>query len=309
MLRFFSRIDAWIEKPVSVLRIEIIRIGVPLMALGFMSDRIGHADELIGDVGFHPPHIPGDYRQPIEIPPLTPTASWIVAGLMIATGFAASLGFKARVSSAVFAALMAFVAIADPLSSFTVSKITPVIMFTVALAPAGTRLSIDAWQRARRGAPPPDPMCPGGPLRFLQVFMCVFYFASGVAKFGGDWADTRNVLWTHLHDTYQTDISYWIGRVSPAWVWTPLQVAVLSFELLAPVWFSLRWTRQVALVFGLGMHFMIAIMFGPVIWFGFLMMFMLLGTFLPDRYLARLEPLARRLETSPPAAVTRSSTT
>jgi hypothetical protein len=105
------------------------------------------------------------------------------------------------------------------------------------------------------------------------------------------------VLWTHLHDTYQTEISYWLARVSPTWIWTPLQIAVLAFELLAPLWFSLKWTRPVALVFGLGMHFMIALMFGPVVWFGFLMMFLLIGTYMPDRAYERwVEPLARRLE-------------
>jgi hypothetical protein len=67
-----------------------------------------------------------------------------------------------------------------------------------------------------------------------------------------------------------------------------MQASVLAFEALAPLWFGLRWTRPVALLFGLGMHLMIGVMFGPVVWFALLMMTLLVGCFLPDRWLARV---------------------
>jgi hypothetical protein len=47
------------------------------------------------------------------------------------------------------------------------------------------------------------------------------------------------------------------------------------------------WTRPYALVFGLGMHLMIGLMFGPVIWFSLLMMTLLVASYAPARWLER----------------------
>ena len=48
--------------PLPVLRIEIVRIVAPLAMLGFMSGRLAHADEWIGDAGFRVPDLGGDWR-------------------------------------------------------------------------------------------------------------------------------------------------------------------------------------------------------------------------------------------------------
>ncbi len=74
------------------------------------------------------------------------------------------------------------------------------------------------------------------------------------------------------------------------------QGLVLAFEVLAPLWFAWSRTRGLALVFGLGMHAMIGLMFGPVVWFALLMMTLLAAGYLPGRFLAPLEALADRLE-------------
>ena len=60
-------ISDWLEEPLPVLRIEIVRIAAPLAILGFMSGRLAHADEWIGDAGFRVPDLGGDWRQPIYI--------------------------------------------------------------------------------------------------------------------------------------------------------------------------------------------------------------------------------------------------
>jgi len=99
---------------------------------------------------------------------------------------------------------------------------------------------------------------------------------------------THQVLWTHLHDQYQTAAAWLIMRATPAWGWWILQGLVLLFEVGAPLWFALPWTRKPALVIGLGMHAMIGLMFGPVVWFALLMASMLLAVFLPAEPLRRL---------------------
>jgi hypothetical protein len=46
-------------------------------------------------------------------------------------------------------------------------------------------------------------------------------------------------------------------------------------------------TRTAAMIVGVGMHFMIGLMFGPVRWFAMLMATLLLASYLPERVLDR----------------------
>jgi hypothetical protein len=276
------------------MRLEIVRILAPLAILGFMSGRLVHADEWLGDAGFRVPDLGGDVRQPLFVPGLPVGAAWALVTVMVLSGLLCSAGVRARASALVFVAALAFVALSDRLAAFTVSKISPVIMLAVALGPAGSRLGLDAWRRRKRGEPPAPRMASLGSVRFLQLMLVTFYCASGLAKAGGDWMVEPRVLWTHLHDSYQTPISFFLASRLPAWSWTPMQASVLAFEALAPLWFALRRTRPYALLFGLGMHLMIGLMFGPVVWFALLMMTLLTGCYLPDRWIARLDALADR---------------
>ena len=285
------RVSSWIDAPQPVLRLEIVRVFAPLAALGFMSGRLVHADEWLGDAGFRVPDLGGDSRQPLFVPALPVSAAWAVVTIMVVSGLLCSAGVRARVSALVFATTLTFVALSDRLAAFTVSKISPVIMLAVALGPAGTRIGVDAWLRRRRGERPAPGTTSHGSVRFLQLMLVTFYCASGLAKAAGDWLLVPNVLWTHMHDSYQTSITFFLARTLPTVVWTPMQASVLAFEALAPLWFGLRWTRPYALLYGLGMHLMIGLMFGPVIWFALLMMTLLVGCYLPERWVARFDAL------------------
>ena len=76
---------------------------------------------------------------------------------------------------------------------------------------------------------------------------------------------------------------------------------MLAFEAGAPLWFSLERTRPYAFLFGAGMHVMIGLMFGPVVWFALLMITLLVGGWGPPALFAPLEALAERLERRPRA--------
>jgi hypothetical protein len=295
----FSKIWDWLHEPLPVLRLEVVRIAAPLAILGFMSGRLVHADEWIGDRGFRVPDLGGDWRQPMYVPPLPDTVAWGVAIAMVVTGLACSAGFATRRSGLVFAATLAFVAVSDRLAAFTVSKMSPVVMLAVALGPAGSRLGVDAWRRQKRTGKRPKKLRPAVSLRFLQCFLMVMYSASGIAKARGDWLKVPLVLWTQLHDTYQTAISFALASHLPGWSWTVMQGLVLAFEAGAPLWLGMQRTRPYAFVFAFGMHAMIGLMFGPVLWFALLMMTLLVGGYAPARWLEPLESLATRLERRP----------
>ncbi len=295
----FKRISYWLEEPVPTLRIEIVRIVMPLVTLGFMSERIAHVGEWIGDQGFRVPDLGGDWRQPLYVPPLPMWAAMGVVSIMVASGLSVVLGIRTRVSAIVFAMTLAFVALSDRLAAFTVSKLSPVIMIAIASSQAGARLGVDAWLKRRRGGKKPRKLRPSGPTRFVQLMPVVIYSASGIAKVRGDWLKEPLVLYSHLHTSLQTPISLALATTLPAWTWTLLQGLVLLFEVFAPLWFGVRRTRMIAFVFGIGMHVMIGLMFGAVIWFSLLMITLLVAGYMPERWLEPLDTLASRLEKKP----------
>jgi hypothetical protein len=295
MIPGWQRISDWLEEPVPVVRLEIVRVVAPLAILGFMSGRLAHADEWIGDEGFHVPDLGGDWRQPLFIPALPSALAWLVAFVMVASGIACSLGWKTRASALTFAATLAYVALADRLAAFTVSKLSPAVMLAVAAGPAGARLGLDARWRRRSGDPPALRGALGS-VRFLQVLPVVLYSASGIAKARGDWLKEPLVLWSHLHDSYQTSIALTFARTLPTWLWPVFQGSVLLFEVGAPLWFASSRIRPLAVAFGLGMHLMIGLMFGPVVWFALLMATLLAAGHLPEGFLRPIERLAERFD-------------
>jgi hypothetical protein len=289
---FSVPLDRWLSKPQHALRIETLRIFAPLAILGFMASRVAHADEWIGDAGFHVPDLGvTDYRQPVYLPPIPAWAAWMLATVFVASGLSVALGFRARRAALVFAACGAFVAVSDRLAAFSVSKMTPMIGITIALSPCGRALGIDAWlaKKKKRARP-----APSGAIRFVQVLLPVVYSGSGIAKMRGDWLHHSHVLWTHLHDSYQTAVTVTLANLLPASAWTIFQIVTLTFETGAPLWFGLSRTRLVGLVTGLGMHTMIGLMFGPVRWFAMLMATLLVVAYLPDPFYDRAWRRIRR---------------
>lgn len=291
---FGPRLERWLSEPQHVLRIELLRIAPPLAILGFMSARVAYADEWLGHGGFRVPDLGvADYRQPLYLPALPTAGAWLVAIALVVSGLAVSAGFRARQAALVFAASATWVALSDRLAAFSVTKMAPMVALTIALAPVGRRWSIDAWLRRRRGdrTKPPTHL-PSGSVRFVQVLLPTIYSASGIAKMRGDWLSTSHVLWTHIHDSYQTWFTVFLANLLPPFMWTVLQGLTLFFEVGAPFWFAFRKTRVFGMVMGVGMHFMIGMMFGPVRYFAMLMSSLLLVAFLPDEVYDRV---ARRL--------------
>jgi len=289
-----DRAVAAVFGPRPIARLACVRILAPLAILGFMASRVHHADDWLSSAGFRVPALADDWRQPVSLPGIPVWAAWSVCVALVISGLATSLGLATRWASGVFAALLAYVALADRLAAFTVSKLAPVIALVLCLSPSAARYSVDAWRRHRRDPAAPRPaLVSGGCVSFFQVFLPVFYLSSGLAKATGDWLSERHVLWTHLHDSYQTAVSWFLANHLPAWGWTAIQGAVLAFECGAPLWFAIRPVRPFALVFGVGMHLTIGLMFGPVIWFSLLMISLLVASYAPERWLVSALHLGR----------------
>ncbi len=286
----FGIIGRWIDTPQPVLRLELIRIFAPLAILGFVSGRLLHADELLGVSGFHVPDLGhDDFRQPLYVPPMPDGLAAVFAIVVVASGLALAAGFRTRAAALVFALSLGFIALADRLAAFTVSKISFPLMLALFLSPAGARYGVDAWlrRRSRPDATRPEEVSSGS-VRFFQLFIVTMYCASGTAKVRKEWLKVPHLLWTHVHDSYQTTFSWVFANAMPSFAWNLFQGVVLALEVGAPIWFAWKRSRPVALVLALGMHAMIGLMFGPVKWFALLMMAVLLGAFTPESVLERL---------------------
>lgn len=270
--------------PQPVERLETVRILAPLAILGFLAARLVHVASWLTDAGFVVPDLGrDDYRQPLYIAPLPAWLAVVVALVTVTSGLATSLGFKTRIASGAFAAALTYLALADRLEAFTVSKLGAVVAIALFATPSGARYGIDA---ARAGGPYPTHVSWGN-VRFFQALLVLMYCASGIAKARGGWLGDPNVIWSHLHDSYQTGFTYFLATTVPAFIWSVFQYATLTYELGAPLWYSWRRTRLAALFVGLGMHSAIGLMFGPVIWFSLLMTSLLLGSFAPLPWLER----------------------
>ena len=306
---------AWFS-PELLIRLEFLRVFAPLAILGFLSSRVRYADQWISEGGFCLPDLgAADAHESVYLPPISASAAWWVTSAVILSGLLVIVGYKTRPSAGVFAVLLAYVALADRLAAFTVNRLAPMIALAICLSPAGTRFSVDAWLARRKRAAeaadesdisariePPIEEMSGGVIRFLQAFLVVFYTASGVCKARGDWLKHPAVLWTHLHDSYQTAFTFLLANTLPGFMWTVFQGMTLSFECLALLWLGWKRLRPIGLVFALGMHLLIGLMFGPVIWFSLLMISVLLTCYLPDRFFERLAAeLTARFESPPPA--------
>ncbi|MFO7562287.1 MAG: HTTM domain-containing protein [Enhygromyxa sp.] len=285
-----SKWDALVA-PQPIERLELLRILAPLAILAFLSSRLIHADEWLSAVGFQIPDLAGrdPVRQPIYLPPLPLAGAWALAAATVASGLSLAAGLRTRLSAGVFAACLVYLALADRLATFTVSKLGAVVVIALFFSPCGVRYGVDAWRRRRAQPEAPQPTHVSGPnMLFFQLLLVVIYFGSGICKARGHWLEHPYLLWTHLHDSYQTPVSYALARTLPAWAWTVFQGTTLAFEIGAPLWFGLRRLRPIALAYGLAMHAMIGLMFGPVIWFSTLMMSLLMACYLPERWLARI---------------------
>ena len=284
-----DKLGAWLWGPQPIARLCAIRILAPLAILGFMSSRLAHADHWIGSSGFHVPDLGhSDYRQPLYLGFLPNALAWVVAGLTVVSGLAVAAGALTRVAAPVFATLLVYLALADRLAAFTVSKLGAVLAVALAFTPCAAAASVDSWLRRRRPGAAPEPrLVSGGNVRFFQLLLAVMYCATGVGKARGDWLVRPDAIYTNLHDSYQTAVSYFMASHIPGWGWTGFQWLVLTLELGAPLWFSFRRTRLPAVVLLLGMHAVIGLGFGPVIWFALLMASLLVSCFAPIQWLER----------------------
>jgi hypothetical protein len=202
---------------------------------------------------------------------------WVLHGLAIAAAVAFAAGLFTRVSGVLtLGALLAYVHRA-PLVAGHAEPVLSFLIFYLVIAPAGAKLSVDAWLRRRKN--PEEPLV--GPsvaanvgLRLIQIHVAMFYAMMGLTKLYGDaWWD-GNAIWILLAQTESRPVDLTgLRRLGQGGyyllnLWTH---AVVYFELAFGVLIWNRFTRPVMLAMSIVIWFSVILVTGHLV-FGLTML-------------------------------------
>lgn len=227
---------------------QVLAYDLVLVTLTWYPD----ADERLTHAGYHPTPLADALNAPL-VPLLPPEAVSpffvIYFGAMLAVIF----GRARRSATWLVVACLAYVGLADPISSTPVDRLHLLGFTVLALAPASA------------GDPP---VSPAWPIRVLQATLLLGLVGSGLQHaLGGDWWTADDVLWLHLHGADMTDVGAWMLRTLPGWFWPLLQHTVLGFQLLAPALLLLPRLRPLGFGLALGLHLVLALALAPMLQF------------------------------------------
>ncbi len=132
-------------------------------------------------------------------------------------------------------------------------QVRNIVLFYLMLCPCAAAWSVDSWRARRRGRLTGAAYVSPWPLRLLFVQMVFMYFCNGMYKvFGTDWGEGASLyhVWCDVtlsrYSYAQLPIPFWITQV--------MSLTVLLWELSFPLLVLTRWTRPVALLFGVAFH-------------------------------------------------------
>lgn len=227
------------------IRLDTFRLCFSLSLLVYQATWWQHAAEWLTPAGFHLSSQAAGAYAPVA--PLVPTAVLpLFALLFFGTTALVILGWRLRFTLPLTLALVAYVTYADPLTAFTLNRLYLISYAVLAFCPGGVYWSID---RHRPG------FTSAWAERVLQATLLIQYFTAGWCKaVHGDWLENPYVLWTQTQGWYMTDLASMALRTVPIGVFSWMQYAALTFELGAPVLFTVKRLRPIAYVWGIVFH-------------------------------------------------------
>jgi hypothetical protein len=182
-------------------------------------------------------------------PLLLRTAAWI----WVAAAALLAIGWQTRAAAIVAWVLSTSFANLNPNIDNAGDVIRGIVLFYLMLCPCGAVWSLDRLFVRRLTGVNDRVVVSPWPIRLLFVQLVFIYFMNGLFKLGGgDWLGGDSLHYV-LCDVTLTRFSFaqfplplWLTRIS---TWT-----VLTWEVGFPLWVSLRWTRKIALIFGVLFH-------------------------------------------------------
>jgi hypothetical protein len=240
----------WWTEPVPAERLAAFRIGLAaVLLLDLLMTLLPWAADFFGPGGLEANVRASPPPWPWSLAAESPSAArvfllfWLVsAGLLL-------VGLASRGAAAVAWLLTISFNHFHPTLTNAGDVVCAVGLLYLTLSPCGAAWSLDAWLRGRRA----PAVVPPWPLRLLFVQMVLMYFCNGLHKLAGvEWrsgealylvlADLSLSRWSYA----QLPLPYPLTRLL---TWT-----VLVWELGFPLLVCWKWTRRLALGFGVAFH-------------------------------------------------------
>jgi HTTM domain len=256
--RVTSRIDRTLEQRGSVRAVAVLRIAIGPITLLHLRPFLREA--VAGE----------SYTDHFWVPffrwwPELPDRVWFA---MLWIGAAAALlmtvGLVTRLASVTALAVVAINLLLSQTHFHHNTVFLAIVLFGLALLPAGRMLSLDAWLRRRRGRPVLPDVVPLWPLWLLRGQISVVYLASGTSKLiDPDWVGGL-VLWDRMvryqHVLDPTPLPAWsIDVLTSRWLFFILGPAIVGTELFIGVGLWFARTRLAAIWMAILFHVAIEI--------------------------------------------------
>ena len=175
-MTLFARFDELAGRPVSMRAFALLRIPVGVLVVVHLQPFL--ADASAGRIyrdRFHEPYLSW-------YPELPRAAYLALLWLVAAAGVTLALGLFTRVSAVVAFGGVAYNLFLSTTHVHNNRAYLLIVLAALSAGPCGRELSLDAWQRGRRGLPSLPTDAPGWPLWLLRFEASVVYLASGVSK-------------------------------------------------------------------------------------------------------------------------------
>jgi hypothetical protein len=257
-----GRLFSMLLRPVDAWRQRWFECSMVVALLIDVGWRFLHWREALTSWGFHP--TPDEMWQMgfMRTFPLPPTWAlpWlgcavVLAALMVLLDRFRRLGVWGMLATSLW------VYGSDPWTTQALNRIFVGVFLLLATAPG--------YSTNERG----ERTVPWAVIGVFQAMLVIIYFAAGWTKtFQGEWLKNTHCLWNIVQGYHRTDFAALVLRNTPVWLWSIKQYATLLFEIGAPLWFALRWTRPLAVVFGISLHVAIALMMERLFFFGSVML-------------------------------------
>ncbi len=247
--------------PIELIRLRAFEICFTASFLAyFFVARFFYWEEWLTPAGYHYPRgaTPSYLIDPFPL--LSGWAALLLGAVAVAAGVSLCLGKWRRPASGVLFLAAVYIQNADALSAYALNVHYIVGFLVLFLSPGPSDPGNQSLSARQIGS--------AWPIRTLQVTLLLQLFTAGWCKLQiGDWWNHSDVLWTHLQGPYRNHLSAWMLRVIPMWGFTVMQWSAFIFELVAPVFLLFRWTRWIALIWGVGFVSFIALTMNDLVYF------------------------------------------
>lgn len=253
----FKSLSWFLFSPVDAKRLLLFERVFSLTFLIYTAGWSLHAREWLTNYGFHVSPEAMSKSYPTPIPPISEGfLPFFLLGMFTATicRIFNKGGKLAQAFTLLFAVLIQLI---DLTSAFTLNKLYIVVFAILFFAPPASKDGTHSvW-----------------PVRVIQATLLIQYGTAGTCKiFFGDWMYRSDVLFTHSVGVYRTSLAALFAAYVPMIGWTITAIYALLFELLAPILFILKSTKNLTILAGIALHVGIALMMKDLIYFSLQMM-------------------------------------